>query len=223
MPRKNKPNILIFLMDTQPVRNMGCYGYSRNCTPNIDKIAEEGAVYENHFVTGSWTVPSHASLFTGKYQSGHGVGVQFEFMTSDYPTMSEVLEGAGYQTVLFTNNSWVNQDATNIARGWGDFNLIKRPKGQNVRIGPEDDFILDTEEDSGSLYTVKLVQEWLERKWDKDRPFAMFINCLEPHLKVWAPQPFRAQFLEKGVTDEKARKVNQDQFAERMGFVNRSD
>ncbi len=159
MPRKNKPNILIFLMDTQPVRNMGCYGYSKNTTPNIDKIAEEGVVYENHFVTGSWTVPSHASLFTGKYQSGHGVGVQFEFMTSDYPTMSEVLEGAGYQTVLFTNNSWVNQDATNIARGWGDFNLIKRPKGQNVRIGPEDDFILDTEEDSGSLYTVKLVQE----------------------------------------------------------------
>jgi len=221
MSRKERPNILIFLMDTQPVRNMGCYGYSKNTTPNIDKIAEEGTVYENHFVTGSWTVPSHASLFTGKYQSGHGVGVQFEFMPNDYPTMPEILEKAGYQTVAFSNNSWVNQDATNVARGWRDFTLVPRPKGQNVQIGPEDDFILDTNVDSGSLSTVKLVQEWLEKKWDKQRPFAMFINCVEPHLRVWAPQPFRSRFLEKGISDEEAKKVNQDVFAERMGFVNR--
>lgn len=223
MLKKDRPNILIFLMDTQPVRNMGCYGYSKNTTPNIDKIAEEGAVYENHFVTGAWTVPSHASLFTGKYQSGHGVGVQFEFMSGDYPTMPEVLERAGYQTVAFTNNSWVNQDKTNVARGWKDFNLVKRPNGQNVQIGPEDDFILDTNEDSGSFYTVKLVQKWLERKWDKKRSFAMFINCIEPHLCVWAPQPFRDQFLARGVTDKEAKKINQDPFAERMGFVDRPD
>jgi len=221
MPRKDRPNILVFLMDTQPVRNIGCYGYSKNTTPNIDKIAEEGAVYENHFGTGSWTVPSHASLFTGEYQSGHGVGVQFEFMPDDYPTMPEILERAGYQTVAFSNNSWVNQDETNIARGWRDFTLVKRPKRQNVQVGPEDDFILDTNEDSGSLSTVKLVEEWLEKKWDRDKPFAMFINCIEPHLRVWAPQPFRDQFLTDGVTDEKAREVNQDVFAERMGFVNR--
>jgi len=224
MPKKDRPNILIFLMDTQPVRNMGCYGYFKNTTPNIDKIAEEGAVYENHFVTGSWTVPSHASLFTGKYQSGHATGVQFELMSGDYPTMPEVLERAGYQTVAFSNNSWVNQDITNVARGWKDFNLVKRPEGQNVQIGPEDDFILDTtNEDSGSFCTVKLVQEWLEREWDKNRPFAMFINCVEPHLRSWAPQPFRDQFLARGITDEKAREVNQDVFAERMGFVNRAD
>jgi arylsulfatase A-like enzyme len=74
-----KPNILIFVMDTQPVRNMTCYGFNSNTTPNIQKIADEGLVYENHYVTGCWTVPSHSSLFTGKYQCGHGTGVNTNF------------------------------------------------------------------------------------------------------------------------------------------------
>jgi len=219
-----KPNILIFLMDTQPVRNMTPYGFEKNTTPNIQKIAEEGVVYENHFVTGSWTVPSHASLFTGKYQSGHGAGVSYEFLSRDMPTMAEVLRKAGYQTVAFSNNSWVNQDETDICRGFEEFTLVRKPRGQTVNIGPEDKLLLRTEEDSGSAYTVRLVQDWFEKRYDKDKPFFMFINCVEPHLRVWAPQPFRGKFLLEGVSEEEALNVNQDVFAERMGFVpNRPD
>jgi len=224
MKSEGKPNILIFLMDTQPVRNMIPYGFKKNTTPNIQKIAEEGIVYENHFVTGSWTVPSHASLFTGKYQSGHGAGVSYEFLSRDMPTMAEVLRKAGYQTVAFSNNSWVNQDETDICRGFEDFTLVRKHRGQTVNIGPEDKLLLRTEEDSGSAYTVRLVQDWFEKRYEKDKPFFMFINCVEPHLKVWAPQPFRKNFLLEGVSEEEALKVNQDVFAERMGFVpNRPD
>ncbi len=214
-----KANILIFLMDTQPVRNLGCYGYSKQVTPNIDRIAGEGCVYDNHFVTGAWTLPSHASLFTGKYVSGHGTGNQFTFMLNDYPTLPGVLEKVGYQTVAFSNNGWVRQGKTNVARGWEDFTFVERPKGQNVRIGPEDDYILDTNVDSGSLSTVKLTRSWLNNSWDKSKPFAMFINCTEPHLRAWAPEPFRSQFLQKGITDKKAREVNQNPSLERLGFV----
>ena len=63
-----KPNVLIFMMDTQGARNMHCYGYRRPTTPNIDRIAAEGALFENHFVTAPWTLPVHASLFTGRVQ-----------------------------------------------------------------------------------------------------------------------------------------------------------
>ena len=94
--KKDMPNILIIVMDTQPIRNMTSYGYPKDTTPNIQKIANEGLVYENHFVTGSWTPPSHASLFTGKYQSGHGTGGSFLAMARDIPTMAEVLGRVGY-------------------------------------------------------------------------------------------------------------------------------
>ncbi len=50
------PNILIFLMDTQPVRNVTCYSYPKDTTPNIQRIADEGLVYEQHYTTGCWTI-----------------------------------------------------------------------------------------------------------------------------------------------------------------------
>jgi len=68
----DRPNVLIFMMDTQRLKNMSCYGYRRETTPSIDRIAEEGVVFENHIITASWTLPVHASLFTGKYACGHG-------------------------------------------------------------------------------------------------------------------------------------------------------
>ncbi len=212
-------NILIFVMDTQPLRNMTPYGYGKPTTPNIEKIANEGLVYDNHFVTGCWTVPSHASLFTGKYQSGHFTGGQHEFMDGSFPTMAEILGKAGYQTAGFSNNTWVNQDETNIARGFEDYVLVKRPGSQNPQIGPEDDYVLEEEVDAGSAQTIELIKEWLKNRWDASKPFFLFVNCVEPHLRAWAPQPFRGRFLQPGVSDAEARMVNQDIFAERLGRV----
>ncbi len=219
--RREKPNILIFLMDTQPVRNMTPYGYGKETTPSIQRIADEGAVYEQHYVTGAWTVPSHASLFTGKYQHGHGAGTSYEFMARDFPTMAEVLGRAGYQTVAFSNNGWVNQDETDICRGFEEFTLVREPKEGTVRIGPGDGVTVQAREDKGAAYTVRLVENWLEQGRDGKRPFLMFINCTEPHLHLKAPEPFRKRFLLEGVSEEEARGVNQDPYAEKMGFVDR--
>jgi arylsulfatase A-like enzyme len=214
-----KPNILIFVMDTQPVRNLTPYGYSRPTTPNLARIARDGLTYDNHFVTSSWTVPVHSSLFTGLYQTGHGTGGQYEFLSPALPTMAQLLKTAGYQTMGFSNNTWVNQDETNIARGFEDFYLVPRPSGQNPQIGPEDDFVLHDEIDSGSAQTVDLVKQWFKDDYDDERPYFLFINCVEPHLRAWAPEPFRGRFLLEGVTEAEARTVNQDIFAERLGRV----
>ena len=215
----SRPNILIFVMDTQPVRNLTPYGYGRPTTPNLERIVGEGLVYDNHFVTSSWTVPVHASLFTGLYQTGHGTGGQYEFLSPSLPTMAGWLRTAGYQTIGFSNNTWVNQDETNIARGFETFYLVPRPSGQNPQIGPEDDFVLHDEVDSGSAQTVDLVRHWFKDTYDAERPYFLFINCVEPHLRAWAAEPFRGQFLLEGTTDAEARAVNQDIFAERLGRV----
>ena len=49
-----QPNIFIYMMDTQRAANMSCYGYHRPTTPNIDRIARDGALFERHFVTSPW-------------------------------------------------------------------------------------------------------------------------------------------------------------------------
>ncbi len=215
----NQPNILVFVMDTQPVRNLTCYGYAKNTTPNIQKIADQATVYEQHYVTGAWTVPSHASLFTGKYESGHGVGAQHEYLHRGFPTLAEVLAEQGYETIGFSNNSWVNQDETNIARGFERWIMIPRPKGRNIQAGPEDEFIVETNVDSGAGSTVDAIMHWFDRERDARKPFFMFVNCIEPHLRVWAPEPFRSRFLPPQISLTQAREVNQDEFAERLGMV----
>ena len=78
--------------------------------------------------------------------------------------------------------------------------------------------------DKGAACTVRLVQEWFEKRGDNDKPFFMFINFVEPRAPVWGPQPFRKRFLLEGVQEEEALQVNQDPDLEFLGLVpNRPD
>ncbi|UCG44532.1 MAG: sulfatase [Candidatus Bathyarchaeota archaeon] len=72
----NQPNILFIVADALRARNLGCYGYCKNTSPNIDKLADEGVVFENAFSCSTYTYPSLTSIFTGKYPRSHGVMTQ---------------------------------------------------------------------------------------------------------------------------------------------------
>ena len=68
MPSKStKPDIVFIVLDTHRADRMSCYGYPRQTTPNIDKFAESATLFERAIVPAQWTIPSHASLFTGEY------------------------------------------------------------------------------------------------------------------------------------------------------------
>ncbi len=225
MTNKNRPNILIFVMDTQSVRNMTPYGFDKETTPNLQTIASEGIVYENHFVTAAWTVPSFASLFTGKYQSGHGAGASFNFLSREIPTLAELLSRTGYQTVALAevsaaSSGWVSRDETDLCRGFEEFIPIFR-HGEEINAGSEawPIFKYAEGEDSGSTRAIRLVKEWFENRYDPEKPFFMMIRCTDPHLTVWAPQPFRGRFLPEGVSDHEALEVNQDVYLQCMGLV----
>ena len=190
---------------------MSSYGYHKQTTPNIDRIASEGALFLNHITPGIWTLPSHASLFTGRYVSGHGADVHFEALAVEFPTAAELLGKLGYQTVGFSNNGWVSR-RTGVARGFQEFYLVSREISGRREV--EWFYVGKTyfqpesgESDKGSLKTVNLAVSWLENRWRRDKPFFMFINFIEPHGPYWPPEPFRSRFLPPGVSDEEARRV----------------
>ncbi len=205
-----KPNIVLIVMDTQRADNLSCYGYSRKTTPNLDRIADEGALFLNNIVPGVWTLPSHASLFTGRYVSGHGADAHCEYLMVDFPTMAEILNENGYMTVGFSNNGWVSR-RTGLARGFQEFYLIsRRIRGRRIVewfYVEEERFSGEGEEDRGSLKTVNAVISWLKRRWDRRRPFFIFINFIEPHGPYWPPEPFRSRFLPPDVTEEELRSL----------------
>ncbi|MBU1628305.1 sulfatase-like hydrolase/transferase, partial [bacterium] len=68
-----KPNILFISIDSLRRDHLSCYGYFRETTPNIDKLAAKGTIFDNAISTTCWTLPSHMSMFTGLYNMQHGV------------------------------------------------------------------------------------------------------------------------------------------------------
>jgi arylsulfatase A-like enzyme len=69
---EGKPNILLITLDTTRADHLSCYGYNRLTTPNLDKFARAAVLYKNAYATAPWTLPSHASIFTGMYPTKHG-------------------------------------------------------------------------------------------------------------------------------------------------------
>ena len=149
-----RPNVLLIVMDTQRADNLSCYGYDKKTTPNIDKLASEGVLFLNNIIPGVWTLPSHASLFTGRYVSGHGADAHCERLMNDFPTFAELLGKLGYVSVGFSNNGWVSR-RTGLARGFSEYYLIGRGSRKVVEWFYVDEESEKGEGDKGSclLYT----------------------------------------------------------------------
>lgn len=98
-----RPNIVCLILDSARAESLSCYGGDAK-TPNIDDLADGGALFENAFAPATWTVPTHASLFTGVYPSEHGTDKGNRFLNPNYPTLAEKLSDVGYTTVLYSNN-----------------------------------------------------------------------------------------------------------------------
>ena len=67
-----KLNIILVTLDTTRADHLSCYGYQRPTSPNLDKLASESVFYTRAVSPSSWTLPAHASLFTGKFTTSHG-------------------------------------------------------------------------------------------------------------------------------------------------------
>ena len=68
----DKPNIVLITLDTVRADHLSCYGYRRLTTPSLDRFSQEGVLFKNAYAPSPWTLPSHASLFTGMYPTRHG-------------------------------------------------------------------------------------------------------------------------------------------------------
>ena len=111
------PNILLIVMDATRASNLSCYGYFRPTTPNLERFAERCTVYESAISPAGWTLPAHASIFTGLYPSKHGAVEQHKYLDRAYPVMAECLRLHGYRTVALCNNRYVGP-ATGLHRAW---------------------------------------------------------------------------------------------------------
>ncbi|MCL4416462.1 MAG: sulfatase-like hydrolase/transferase, partial [Actinobacteria bacterium] len=94
----NKPNILLISADQLRCDAIGAYGNKVVKTPNIDSLASDGVVFENHFVQNPYCMPSRWSIFTGRYPKNHGVRENGVIFDNSEITLARTLKEAGYNT-----------------------------------------------------------------------------------------------------------------------------
>ena len=125
----SQPNIVVVVVDTLRADHLSSYGYPRRTSPTIDRLSAEGVQFENAIATSSWSLPSHASLVTGRYVHEHGADnvkpiplFQSNQNTFNHlPTIGEQLQSLGYRTGAFSaNRTWFSHDL-GFSRGFLHF------------------------------------------------------------------------------------------------------
>ncbi len=216
LPPADSPNVLLIVMDTVRADRLSLYGYHRPTTPELERLAKRGIRFDKVRATAPWTLPSHASMFTGRWP--HELGV--EWMTplrGKFPTLAEYLGSRGYATAGFASNTLFCSYDTGIDRGfthYEDYELgplaaartafavdyafkglfgLAVFRGRSFDAGPlrplQDvllELVLARDRISAHAINQKFV-DWLARRREPRRPFFAFLNYFDAHSPYVPP------------------------------------
>jgi arylsulfatase A-like enzyme len=173
-----RPNIILISVDTLRADHLGCYGYFRDTSPNIDRLASESILFERAYATMATTLPSHASMFTGRYPLEHGIlanlvhGGRLFGWKKDMLSFAQVAKDEGYTTAGFIAAAPLKA-ATGISLGFDEWH---EPELRE-HIAEE---------------MVGQVTPWV-RAHAAER-FFLFLHFYDPHWKHRPPEPYRSMY-----------------------------
>lgn len=215
------PNLILISLDTMRADHLSVYGYPRRTTPHLERFAAEATLYRNAFSNGDFTLPSHASMLTGRYPSQHGaVGdlAGFHPIDSSVPTLAELLKKAGYFTAAAVANHGYLNSRFGFHRGF-DRMMVPEPV---PAVSPTFSYHL-----RAGLYELTLPWVWTDalRSYMPaeyivelgeaaiaqagKRPFFLFLNLMDSHRPWVSRGRFRKMFLHY---DQRAIRWSTQQF-----------
>jgi arylsulfatase A-like enzyme len=178
-----RPNIVFLFSDDHAYQAISAYGHGLNQTPNLDRIAKEGMLFRNCYVTNSICGPSRAVILSGKYShlNGFYTNQASEKFDGSQQTFPKLLQGAGYQTAIVGKWHLVS-DPT----GFDYWHILP---GQGIYYNPP--MIDNGKQVRHSGYTTDIIGdlslEWLKNR-DKNKPFLLMCQQKAPH-REWSPAP----------------------------------
>ena len=179
------PNVLVILTDDMRWDAMSCAGHPFLKTPNIDRLANEGARFANVFVTTSLCSPSRASLLSGRYARAHRVLNNFTEYPQDLPGYPRRLEEAGYETAYI--GKWHMGETNDAPRPGFDFWMSHRGQGNYF----DNEFNVNgTRKQMPGYYTTVVTDaavDWL--KQPHPRPWMLVLGQKAPHGGPIQPEP----------------------------------
>ncbi len=170
-------NVILISVDTLRADHLGCYGYTRDTSPNIDALAEDGIRFANAYASSSWTLPSHVSLMTSLHGVHHQVYRDDERMDPELVTLAEMFHSGGFTCAAFTGGGFVSP-AYGFAKGFDTY---------DVSAGGV------FHQDSADR-VFRSVSEWIDRH--VDRRFFLFLHTYQPHSPYACPLPYKVMYLD---------------------------
>ena len=189
--KDSRPNILFIMSDDHAFQAVSAYGYNLNNTPNIDRIANEGAIFNKGFVTNSICAPSRAVMLTGKHSFINGKVDNIQDYNWDQDNFAKQLQASGYQTALVGKIH-----LRGLPQGF-DYSAVL--PGQGHYYNP--DFIINgiTKRIQGYVTTIttELSLDWLKNKRDDTKPFLLLYHQKAPHRNWQSEEKYLTLFDDK--------------------------
>ena len=176
---KKRPNIVFVLADGHSTQAISAYGSRINKTPNIDRLAKEGAILLNTFCNNASSGPSRASILTGRYSHAEDIFTSKNRLNPKLNTFPQILQKSGYQTALFGRRRFYTEP-----KGFDSWEILKQPgRYYNPEFhSPKRKSIYNGYVTS---ITTDLSIEWLQKR-DKTKPFFLMCNHLASS-RTWTP------------------------------------
>jgi len=178
-----KPNIVFIMADDHAIQAISAYGHPISKlanTPNIDRIAENGAIFQNSFVTNSICGPSRAVILTGKHSHINGFRQNGDHFNGSQPTLPKMLQQSGYNTAVF--GKW---HLHGYPEGFDDWKIIV---DQGNYYNP--DFIEHGDTTRIEGYATDIITndalQWLQQGRTDSLPFFLMVQHKAPH-RNWMP------------------------------------
>ena len=208
------PNVVLLVLDTVRADHLSLYGYHRPTTPHLDALAKRSIGFDFARSAAPWTLPSHATMFTGRWP--HELSVDYDKPLDDtYPTLAEYLGRHGYMTGGFVGNTIYANSWYGLDRGFARYEDARENRALSVQEALRSSAL--TREmmplavqlglwPSDARYTPRKSAEevnrdalaWLDRRAGGDRPFFLFLNYIDAHGPYTLPDAFPRSFSKAG-------------------------
>jgi len=193
-PLEAPPDILLVSIDSLRADHLGCYGYPRDTSPTLDRLAREGVRFETAVSTTSWTLPAHAALFTGLFDPAHGTTDVHYRLAPSFQTVAEHFRTEGWSTVGLYAGPLLHPSFT-LDQGFDVWVSCMSESASEVR-----------DDDPATLYkanrashadvtgprTLKAARSVLEQP--SDGPLFFFVHLWDPHYDYIPPAPYDRLF-----------------------------
>lgn len=184
-----RPPVVLITLESLRVDHVGAYGGASPTRPSVpispmlDAFARDATVYERAHSVTSWTLSSHASLFTGLYPTAHQTRAPIARLGDDYATLAERLQEVGYQTGAVVSGPYLRR-IYNLTQG---FDWIDESSANLLQPQAHAD-VTNPGMEAGLI-------RFIERVRDPERPFFLFAYFWDPHFDYLPPAPYDTMFV----------------------------